>query len=327
MKPLRILIAEDHADVRHSLRALCHEKPQWEVCCEAIDGRDAVEQARRLGPDVALLDVSLPELNGLEAARLIHQESPRIQLLILCMGEADALGEAARRAGADGVALKYDAERVIAWIQSMSHTGNGEVHLAGTVVGRDRHIAAFFCSPDERYDVLGSFVAEGLKHGEKAVHIVNTPDQQSHLDYLARCGVHVDRAASQDQIQLESWEQTYLRTGSFDPQAMTECVQEIFRTSAAASFPLTRLIANMEWVLKDVPGTEALVEYESHINDMMDEIEGVIICAYHAASYDGGLIVDLMRAHPALIVGGVLHSNPFYVAPDVLVDELRQRAR
>ena len=68
MSSLRILVADDHEVVRHGIRALLEGHPGWEVCGEAIDGRDAVDKARELGPDLALLDIGMPNLNGLDAA-------------------------------------------------------------------------------------------------------------------------------------------------------------------------------------------------------------------------------------------------------------------
>lgn len=83
MSAFRILIADDHEIVRHGIRTLIAEHPGWEVCGEAVDGRDAVEKARALRPDLALLDVGMPNLNGLDAARRILAFAPRTRVLIL----------------------------------------------------------------------------------------------------------------------------------------------------------------------------------------------------------------------------------------------------
>jgi DNA-binding NarL/FixJ family response regulator len=322
LKPLSILIAEKHNGVRRTLRALCEEKPHWEVCCESTDGEHAVEEAERQKPDAALLEISIPRLNGLEVARRIRRVSPNTRILLLSNDQVSMLDEEARRAGADGAALKYDSDRWMAWIQSVGRSNSGRAHLAGSVIGEQRHIAAFFSTVDQRYRVLAPFVAEGLKYGERAYHIIAASEQQAHLDTLARAGVHVGRAGHHDQIDLASWEETYLRTGDFDQTAMVECVREIF---AKTSFSQTRAIANMEWALKDLPGVRDLPEYESRINDLMPEIEGVIICAYLAPAFGGQLLLDVMRAHPALLIGETLLPNPFYLPPDVLIDELHRR--
>jgi DNA-binding NarL/FixJ family response regulator len=77
MPPLRILIADDHAVVRAGLRTLLESRAGWEVCAEAADGRDAVEKASKLQPDIAVLDIGMPLLNGVEATRRIRTSSPK----------------------------------------------------------------------------------------------------------------------------------------------------------------------------------------------------------------------------------------------------------
>jgi DNA-binding NarL/FixJ family response regulator len=113
MSTFRILIADDHAVVRAGLRALLESRPGWEVSAEAADGRDAVEKACKLKPQVAILDIGMPLLNGVEAARRIHKASPQTEILILTMHESDDLVQQVVDAGARGYILKDDADRVL----------------------------------------------------------------------------------------------------------------------------------------------------------------------------------------------------------------------
>jgi len=111
MSAFRILIADDHEIVRHGIRTLIAEHPGWEVCGEAVDGRDAVEKARALCPDLALLDVGMPNLNGLDAARQILAFAPRTRVLILTMHESEQVVREVLEVGARGFLLKSDAAR------------------------------------------------------------------------------------------------------------------------------------------------------------------------------------------------------------------------
>jgi len=111
MSAFRILIADDHEIVRHGIRTLIAEHPGWEVCGEAVDGRDAVEKARALRPDLALLDVGMPNLNGLDAARQILAFAPRTRVLILTMHESEQVVREVLEVGARGFLLKSDAAR------------------------------------------------------------------------------------------------------------------------------------------------------------------------------------------------------------------------
>lgn len=108
---LRILIADDHELARRGIRALLESHPGWEVCGEARDGRETVELAARMTPDIVLLDIGMPNLNGLEAARQILTESPDVAILILTMHDSDNVVREVLRAGARGYLLKTDAGR------------------------------------------------------------------------------------------------------------------------------------------------------------------------------------------------------------------------
>jgi len=110
MTPLRILVVDDHAVVRRGVRALLESQPGWEVAAEAATGREAVDLAKRLQPDIVVLDLSLPELNGLDATRQILKESPRTKVLVLTMHHSEELARTVLQAGARGYVLKSDAD-------------------------------------------------------------------------------------------------------------------------------------------------------------------------------------------------------------------------
>jgi DNA-binding NarL/FixJ family response regulator len=110
---LRILIADDHDIVRHGLRALLEAQEGWTVCGEAVSGREAVEMAENLQPDVAVLDISMPSLNGLDATRIIRKASPKTEILIFTMHETEQLVREVLAAGAKGYLLKSDAGRSV----------------------------------------------------------------------------------------------------------------------------------------------------------------------------------------------------------------------
>jgi DNA-binding NarL/FixJ family response regulator len=111
MPPLRILVADDHQVVRTGLRALLESKAGWQVCAEAANGREAVERAGELQPDVAVLDIGMPLLNGVEATRQIHKVSPQTEILILTMHDSEHMVQGVLDAGARGYILKDDADR------------------------------------------------------------------------------------------------------------------------------------------------------------------------------------------------------------------------
>ena len=112
MKPVRILIADDHEVVRQGVRAVLEGQAGWVVCGEASSGREAVAKAVALQPDIVVLDVSMPELNGFEATRQIRRTVPA-KILILTMHESDQVVTEVLDAGAHGYVLKTDAGRTL----------------------------------------------------------------------------------------------------------------------------------------------------------------------------------------------------------------------
>ena len=111
MRQVRILIADDHVLLRRGIRTLLESHPGWTVCGEASNGREAVEQAKELHPDIVVLDITMPQLNGVDATPLILKASPETKVLILTMHSAQEITQRAVRAGARGYILKSDTER------------------------------------------------------------------------------------------------------------------------------------------------------------------------------------------------------------------------
>jgi DNA-binding NarL/FixJ family response regulator len=110
---VRILLADDHDIVRRGLRQLLEEQPGWEIVGEAVTGRQAVEMAKKLTPHVAIFDLQMPELNGLEATRQLRKALPSTEVLIFTMHESEQLIREVLAAGARGYLLKSDASRHI----------------------------------------------------------------------------------------------------------------------------------------------------------------------------------------------------------------------
>jgi DNA-binding NarL/FixJ family response regulator len=106
MKNARLLIVDDHEIFRRGLRALLEPSSEWQICGEAVDGLDAVEQCKSLKPDIVVLDVSMPRLNGLEAARLIRRENPESKIVIITQHDSPQIRSAALEAGARAFVTK-----------------------------------------------------------------------------------------------------------------------------------------------------------------------------------------------------------------------------
>lgn len=107
----RVLIVDDHAFIRRGVQTILHPFPEWELCGEADNGNDAIRLAHELKPEVIIMDLSMPGLNGIEATRAIRRTQPGVKVILLTLHESAELVRSAFRAGARGYLLKTDAEQ------------------------------------------------------------------------------------------------------------------------------------------------------------------------------------------------------------------------
>jgi hypothetical protein len=144
--------------------------------------------------------------------------------------------------------------------------GPDTVHLAGSLLDRSRHVCAFFHSRDEEYRVLLPFILEGVEFAHKAVHIVDPEHRPEHLRRLGAAGIDVPAQQAGRQLEVLTWQEAYLREDRFDQDRMLALIEEVLQEGKRLGFPLTRLVANMEWALEDRPGVQDIVEYETRLN-------------------------------------------------------------
>src|ERR1700730_8130760 len=204
-------------------------------------------------------------------------------------------------------------------------TQRHSVQFAGGNLGGQRHICAFFNSIDEEHRVLRSFIKEGLERGEKAFHVVDPELRDKHLKLLAEAGINVPQAIDTGQLEVRRWQDAYLRGDHFDQNAMLALIEEVLQSADMAGYPLTRLLAHMEWALLDKPGVNNLVEYETRLNYVLPRYKDPVICTYDLSKFPASLVMDIMRTHPVVIIGGILQENPFFVPPDQFLLELQER--
>ena len=198
------------------------------------------------------------------------------------------------------------------------------VRLAGRTLKEMRHICAFFRSREEQNEVLMPFFKEGYERGEKLFHIVDPRLREQHLRDCAACGIDVEAAQRSRQLEVATWQDAYLKDGYFDPERMIGVLREVLEANRR-DFGLTRLMGNMEWALETLPGVTDVVEYEAKVNYVLPEYDDPAICVYDLNRHSGAVVMDILRCHPMVIMGGVLQENPLYVRPDDFLAELRQR--
>ena len=200
MARLRILLGDDHTLLRSGLRKILQEKPDWEVVAEANNGRDAVREALAKTPDLAILDISMPLLNGIEATSQIVRRAPDMRVLILSMHADEAYVIQALKAGAKGYLLKDSAD--IELIRAVTDVANGKSYFSPAVskIMLDdyvRHLAQQGIA--DRYETLSErereifqLIAEGHSNKEIAellsVSLATIETHRAHI--LQKLDVH-----------------------------------------------------------------------------------------------------------------------------------------
>ncbi len=192
----RIFIADDHEVVRKGLISLLQAQPDWQVCGEAADGREAVEKASELKPDIVILDVGMPSLNGLEATRQILKSNPAARILILTLHDSDSVVREVLSAGARGFLLKSDAARdLVAAVEALRRDKTYftskvaamvlEGYLKGGTVPSPAPIGRNRLTPREREIV--QLLAEGKSTKEVAVALgLSVKTAETHRSNIMR---------------------------------------------------------------------------------------------------------------------------------------------
>ena len=180
---LRILLADDHTIVRQGLKKMLEERPDWEVVAEAGDGREAVRQAELHKPDVAIVDVAMPLLNGIETTRQIVKRSPATRVLVLSMHADDAYVIQILQAGATGYLLKDSAD--VDLIQAVTAVSRGTSFFSPAIARlmlddyvrqlADKGVTDRYHSLSEREREIFQLIAEGKANKEIAVILSISP--------------------------------------------------------------------------------------------------------------------------------------------------------
>jgi hypothetical protein len=195
------------------------------------------------------------------------------------------------------------------------------VRFAGSELGAHCHICGFFRTPEEEYHLLLPFIKEGFERGEKAFHIVDPAERQAHLRQLGLAGIDAASAEEKGQLELQDWNQFYFPDGRFDETRTVDQWTAVLDGAVQKGYPRTRVIAHLEWARDDA---DQLLQYEANFNRIPRNRDPVI-CIYDLAKHSAAFIMDIMRTHPMIIIGGILQMNPFYVSPDQFLQELRGR--
>ena len=173
------------------------------------------------------------------------------------------------------------------------------------------HVCVFYPSLAERDEILIPFLREGVAAGDKCVMIVDSDEPAA---VLSAFGPEVD--LQQSGLEVLRSQDTYFSDGYFSGEAMLSFWDRTMSAALSEGFTFARLAGEMTWALRQLPGVSELVEYEAQLNLLLPQYPQVALCFYELDVFSGELLVDVLKTHPKVLIGGMVLDNPYYLAPD-----------
>ena len=320
----RILVVDDYEPWRHFVSTTLQSQPKLQVIGEAMDGLEAVQKAQQLQPELILLDIGLPTLNGIEAARRIRELSPKSRILFVSENRSWDIAEEALRTGAGGYVVKSDAVGEL--LPAVEAVLKGKRFVSASLAGNDltdptdeqtadhnsggvvlpfppqnvriarRHEAGFYS--DDRFvlDDLTQFIGAALKAGNAAAIVVATKSRRDSLvPRLQAYGLDIGAAIEQGRyIALDAADAlpTFMLRGMPDSVLFLKLLGDLIETAAKAAKreqPRVAIFGEMCHLLWAQGNAEAAIQVEKLGNQLVKTYDIDILCGYSLGSVQGGM--------------------------------------
>ena len=307
---IRVLVVDDFEPFRRVVALTLRNRPEWQIICEASDGLEAVEKAEELQPDLIVLDINLPNLNGIEACRRIRKVSPTSKVLFVSLESSAHVVQEALSLGAQGYLIKSDAGSEL--LTAINAVLRGETFVSSRLAGQDftgasvlralpkqkretahRHEVGFYSTNRSLLDDLTQFIGAALKAGNAAILVATEPHRDSLLPRLQAHGVDVGAAIEQGRyIALDAFDtlSTFMVNDQPDPVRFLKVVGDLIMAAAkAAKGRHSRVAACGECApfLLAQGKPDAAIQVEK----LWDEVGKVhdldILCVYSLGSFHG----------------------------------------
>ncbi len=302
MPLIRILVVDDFKDWRRQVRLLLQARPEWQVIAEASDGREAVQKAEDLKPDLILLDIGLPKLNGIEAARQIRQLSPSSKIVFLSQNNNLDVVRAALGTGAQGYVYKMDVRRD--FLPAIEAGLRGKQFVSSSLKGHEftdtsvekaahRHEVQFYSDDALLLDTFAHFIAVALKSGRAAIVVITESHRDGLVSRLKMQGLDVDALTQQGTyIQLDV-NKTFSSFMANDMPDSTRFSQVVGGLIAAAAKAVRQqhhgvvVCGEGTSVLWAEGKADAAIRVEQLWNEVGKTFDLDILCGYALSSFHG----------------------------------------
>jgi hypothetical protein len=158
------------------------------------------------------------------------------------------------------------------------------------------------------------------------VNVVNPEAREDHLQRLTQAGIDSAAPLESGQLQIRINTEVYLRDGRFDQDRMLAAFEEMANSARTVEgYPMSRIVCRMDWASGDQSRIDDVIEFESRVNEVWRRYNDAVICTYHLGQLSGDAVIDIMRTHPMVIIGGHLQQNPFFTPPEEFLRDFRRR--
>jgi len=304
LSTIRILIADDYADWRRQVRSLLQARPEWQVIAEALDGSEAIQKAEELKPDLVVLDIGFPKLNGIEAARRIRQLSPSSKIIFLSQNNDPDVVRAALSTGAQGYVCKTDARREL--VLAVDVVLRGKQFVSSSLEGNEftdssgekaphRHEVLFYSDDTVLLDSVTRFIAAALKAGNAAIVVATESHRDSLLLRLQTHGLDIGAAIEQGRyITLDAADALpkFMLRDVLDPVRFLQVLGN-YISKAAKTFrgkqARVGIFGELCHLLWAQGNAEAAIQVEKLGNQLAETYDVDILCGYSVRNLQGGM--------------------------------------
>lgn len=331
MSPTRVLVVDDHDPWRRLVCSMLQKHPELQVVGEAADGFEAVQKARVLQPDLILLDISLPTINGIKAARQIRELSTGSKILFVSENRSWDVAQEALRTGGDGYVVKSRAASELlpaikAALQGSRFVGSGcnfassagsePIDGHGRIPAKDngmRHHEAHFYSDNPLFlNSLAQFIGGALRAGGAAIVVATAPNREGLLPILLAQGLDMDAVIQQGRYiapDAADANSSFVCNGIFDANLVVKVLGGLIVTAAHAAKKEARLAVFGECVslLCEQGDAEAAIQMEKAGNQLVQMYDIDILCGYSLGRFQGGVgspvFQQVCAEHTAVYLG------------------------
>jgi DNA-binding NarL/FixJ family response regulator len=309
LSPIRILIADDYEGWQRQARSLLQARPEWQVIAEASDGSEVVQKADELKPDLIVLDIGLPKLNGIEAARRIRQLSPSSKIIFLSLYDSPDLVQAALSTGGLGYVRKTDARREL--VLAVDAVLRGKQFVSSSIKGftdtseekaPHRHEVLFYSDDAVLLDSVTRFIVAALKAGNAAIVLATQSHRDSLLQRLKAEGVDADGALQQGtyiSLDAAGTLSTIVVNDLPDPARFFGGIGGLIESAAKAAKsgqPQVVVFGEAVALLQAEGKADAAILFEQLGNDLAKTYNVDILCGYPLHSFHGEKNRDVFQS-------------------------------